>query len=460
MLERFRLRNDIMNRILVHSHRLGLIPNRRVLLDSAVWRFASSFTEDRNLRPEVCVVHRDTVPEGYPRGISHRFEKSRSTSLLNRDVDRMIEETVLAPLLAEPNQDSQRDSRQPTEEYQKNMFILDGEQGVGKSISLLQAVICARRKGIITMYVPSARTWTHGEGFFAATVVDGRNSILDGPSIVRFYDRPTQTLALLDGLLTAHGTVLASLPLTLDSHLRKEHQSLRNVRDLVAFGVNILRDVDSDWREYPAKGADALSYVIRELSSQATIPFLIAIDDYESFLGLTSMVSSDKRCLHADGIRVVSEHFGRSSVGRTASSLKRGALLLSLSKSCSVIRCRASRVRGTVDSPISDDVRNDPSGAAWISSLRKLSLTQEDQSIDKVLGSDWNFDPVAVSAVNTSTYAQIVDIPEWSVDEARKLILGLERNKESVMMNEDQREKLIVLAGGRGNILHKLIRCA
>lgn len=398
------------------------------------------------------------VPEGWPRGMSRRQQHVDSSSLLIRDVDQLVESTVITPLLESSASDAKVGSvmEDAGSSQKKKLFVLTGKRGVGKSSSMLQAVVTAREKGILTMYMPSARVWTHGDGFFAASAVEGLSPVVDGPSAIRFYDRPGQTKVLLQSFLAAHGKTLGSIPLRVESEFRANNPSLKTVQDVVRRGVEALDDIDSDWRSNPQLGGDSLSHLMKELAVQSEVPVLIAIDEYEAFLGLSSLVSKDKRCPHANCIRVVSENFGRGAIANTAASLTRGAVLVSLSKSHGITDWRPSRVRGTADYPVTDDVRKDPRGLLWLKYLGKLQNAKTEADIAGNLGADWKFDPVAVAAAKSARFTRFINIPEWSHSEAEQLVNQFERSKIFPSFKKEHRDRLILLAGGRSDLLHQL----
>jgi Mitochondrial ribosomal death-associated protein 3 len=411
-----------------------------------------------------------SVPEGWPAGPRRRFECMPAPTLLQRATDDKLLSLLLYSLQV-PRAASEHDFEDEDDspvEAAKPLVLLDGPRGVGKSAAMLRAVSDARRKGVVTMYIPSAREWTHGGGFFSAMPVEGSDPIMDGPEFIRYYDRPTQTLNLLSGMLAVHEEALAQIPLAIHSPLRDDNTSLATVRDVVSFGVDALVNVDADWRTAPRLGADALAHVIRELSAQSSFPVMFAIDDYEAFLGLTALVSGNKRFLHAGGIRAVADHFGRSALPSTAASLQRGVVLLALSESHGSRTCRPSRLQGTVDYPVTSDVRNDPTGRSWLAFMRRSVAAPDDwasqpDGVSDDIGfghGDWKLNPTAASAVEVAASTRIVDVPEWTPTESADIVADFEERNLVPDMPHHDRDRMLMLAGGRADLLHKMCQAA
>jgi hypothetical protein len=379
-------------------------------------------------------------------------------TLVKRSIDTVVEDQVIDPLL----------SSAPTDASARRLVLLDGERGVGKSAVLLRAVESARSRGVVTLYIPSARSWTHGDGFFAATTAEGKDPIVDGPDCIQYYDRPSQTLHALEGLFQSHGDALGDVPSSKHTPLLADQENLETLRDVALFGISALKSVDADWRLNPRQGADAFSRLILELSAQTIVPFLLAIDDYDACLGLTSLVSGNARCLHADSIRAVGEHFGRRAIGRTAQNMLRGMALVAVSRSHGRMKWRPSRVRGTIDYPVTEGIRNDPCGSKWLNHLRlHASEAQSDvkelsapSGATECVPADWTFDPVAVSASESAKCARFIDVPELTPVEAANIVGQFEQHRLIRDLNNQERAHILALSGGRGDILHNLCKAA
>jgi hypothetical protein len=421
-------------------------------------RVNQSGPQKRKKTASQCVVQLSpgNIPEGWPRGPRSRFEDLPAPTLIQRGVDTVVDSQVLDPLLSSTAKDQDL----------RRLVILDGERGVGKSTVLLRAVESARTRGIITLYIPSARAWTHGNGFFAATTRNGEDQIAGGPDCIRYYDRPSQTLCALEGLLQSHGDALANIAASSSTSLLADSAGLDTLRDVAQFGISTLKDVDADWRMNPQLGADAFSRVLLELSNQTDVPFLLAIDDYDAFLGLTSLVSGNGRCLHADSIRAVGQHFGRRAIGLTASSMLRGMALVALNRSHGRMKWRPSRVQGTIDYPVTEDIRKDPCGSTWLAHLRKHSEKSQEESKEvrtlsghvETLIADWKFDPVAVAASETAPFTRFIQVPELTPAEVASIVGEFQQHGLVRAMNFQERAHVMALSGGRADILHSLCK--
>lgn len=381
------------------------------------------------------------VPEGVPRSLSRRLDAQETPTLLGRESDAKIQAYI-------PSREGKSGVR---------AVLIDGPRGVGKSGALLRAVVKARGDGVVTMYVPSAREWTHGPGFFSATAVEGRDFIGDGAKAVRWYDRPRQSIALMRGLLDVHGNTLAEVQCGVGGEV-VDKAGAKNLRELAEYGVKVLEDVDSDWRNNPRLGGDALDAVIRELVAQKEVPFLLAIDDYGSLLGLTDLVSQNKRCVHATGIRAVAELFGRESLPRLLGSMGENcAVMVAFSASHGAPNWRHSRVEGTADYPITDDVREDPTGRVWLKRVREFTARIEESGPYNLLDEDMSLDPISVSAAAFSSAAvKYIQVPEWSASECGAFVGEYQDDKKIRSLESPEKMRLFQLAGGRADVLRKL----
>lgn len=297
--------------------------------------------------------------------------------------------------------------------------ILRGPKGVGKSTLLAHAVQAARASNQIVLYIPDARVWTHGRAFFAAAAVDGLQPHLDGLKAVRFYDRPAQTADLFHSVLEAHGEYLKSVPSRVDlrSEITKDCDTLH---DLLVLGDRLLADVDSNWRLHPEYAGSVLAQFIEELLV-AECPAAIVVDNYTALAGLTCMRDEQKRCLHANGIRVVAEHLGRDAVEKTAERLN-GPFVIAAETKPTFEEWRASRVCGVVDYPIDDVIRADPSGRIWWHGL-----------VNRV-----------------SDNGLVLDVPPLEVNEQRALCATFPEGRNRA------NDRLVALAGGRADVMRRI----
>lgn len=311
-----------------------------------------------------------------------------------------------------------------------SLILLDGPKGVGKSTLLSQSVAFARKHHHVVLHIPSAREWTRGGGFFTAKAVDGMEPHLDGLEAVRFYDRPSQTRKLFEDLLNAHAEILEQMPCheELCTPLTKECSS---VRELVKLGLDLLIDIDKDWGNNPTEAGDVLHQLIAELA-ESDHPVGIAIDDFHAFVGLTCMIDERQHRLHANCIRVVAEHFGRERIEATAKALRKGYIMLATDSDAPMEKWRKSRVRSVVDFPLTEEVRNDPSGKLWCHGLRDRVRKADDRD---------------------SLY---VPVSEMQGGELKALCATFEHGGLKRDHSRAYTDRLIALAGGRADKMRKI----
>lgn len=404
-------------------------------------------------------ISRELITEPFPRGLDRRFSITSDASLVPRTIDAQIFRDIVSPLACEAG-----DHERANLLKQRNVVVIDGDQGVGKSAVLLRAVEQARRSGTIALYIPSAREWTHGDGFFAATTVEDSDEAVPDPDNIAFYDRPSQTLPVLTGLIQAHEELLRDV--ACDAEAVSEMSDIgacQTAYDVVSRGIELLQDLDADWRQRPRQGCTALSATVRLLCRQTAFPFLIAIDQWNALAGLTSLVSTRRRCVHANAIRAVAEHFGRNAIGPTSASMHRGAVLLALSHSHGEHSWRPSRIRGTADYPITDDLRSDASGKEWMKYLQEFAgrtvedLARPSDDPYEILP-EWQLNPAAVSASRLAPRVRVVRVPRFSVPEMSTLLDDLTQLGILQELEPKDRKRVISMSGGRADILYGLCK--
>lgn len=305
-----------------------------------------------------------------------------------------------------------------------SLVLLAGSRGVGKSTTLQRAVGTAREHGYVVLYIPHANDWTHGGGFFCATRVENADPLHDGLKAVRFYDRPLQMQRLFEDMLRVHAKQLEQIPCV-------SKHSFHNVRQVVERGLHVLEHIDDDWRSAPRKAADMLHSMVRDLSASDT-PFLIAIDSYESFAGLTAMRNDRAQVLHANGIRCVAQMFGRDAIQDTASAIRNGFVILAQEGAHGYTTCRSSRVRGVVDFPLSEHIKRDPSGKFWLAQL-------------------WQQVTDAEQLENAASDTVCIDVPVMTHQEMGTVLRKCQHGSTSV--DDTTLNRLIQLSGGHPGVL-------
>lgn len=385
---------------------------------------------DKKVVPELWSTHAVVA------AASGRTEKplarlSDGATVLGRSFEDAIQAAVL----------SQYATSAPPEQPSPRLVLLGGVRGVGKSTSLLHTVHRARKAGFVVLYISRARDWTHGGGFFCPAPAENRDPVLEGLPAIRFYDRPQQLHSIFQCLLEAHSDQLADIPCSVPLSPTLAENAFANLRQLIEHGNALLDNIDSDWRSTPCRAGDVFHHLMLELCACETAPVLIAIDEFESLVGMTCMENESGEKLHANAIRSVAEYFGRSAIERTASSMKNGLVMLSMTGSQGLQRWRQSRVRSGTDYPLDEATLTDPSGAHWLERLYARARDSETQD------------------------AMCIDVPSLSASELQKLsAVYRPRSKQSNSdgftkaspIPEKEQERLMALSGGRGDLLQKL----
>lgn len=395
----------------------------------------SGFLEQmrRNLLPEVFGIGGQTVRKDQSRKPSARG--SRGHDERDQDFKRTLvrEETVALRERVISRYASEAAPRAVP--LPPQLVVVDGSKGVGKSSILEQVVAFARMKGFIVMYIPDSQAWTHGAGFFAATAVEDKDPLFDGLGAVRFYERPTQMHHVFQAMLDVHSDDLEGV------NCREEYATdltaqCRTLLDLALLGNQLLDDVDSNWRQNPGLAGEVFSRFVKELCACKSKPVAFVIDNYERFIGLTCMVNERAERLHANCIRAVADHFGRDAIEHTAAAVSNGFVLLATDPLYQFEDWRRSRLRSGVDYPLSDETLDDPSGRKWVADLK--SRVKDVSSERKLL----------------------VEVPNLTSSELKTMCStfvagGLRRLVDSSNPGPEQ-ERLVALAGGRGDLLKKI----
>lgn len=286
------------------------------------------------------------------------------------------------------------------------LILLGGERGTGKTTALRGAVAAARAAGHVALYIPKATAWTHGGGFFCAS---------EGEAGPLWYDRPNETRASLESLLEMHASDLARVACPTDD--------AADLREAAERGVDLIANIDDDWRSNPVQAGRLFSTVVEALAASEDVCFVVAIDEADAFAGLTALSNARGRVVHSCAISAVGRHFGRDAVGPFARRMKNGAVVLAQSGSHPQRYVRKSRVLGSEGFPASEEVRSDPSGAEW-------------------LGEMWG------AAEEGKMMVEFRRFMRFEMEEILRL-----RNMDVREASADAVERLMVLAAGRGDTL-------
>jgi len=142
-------------------------------------------------------------------------------------------------------------------------LILDGETGTGKSALLCQAVHYARAQNVLTLYIPNASAWTHGEWSWPNVLLPG------------FFDVPDATREMFLYFSVAHRKILEKLSLRCtpsDLPVERGEKSPKTLYDLCDW-VNRTQAPTSIERQ-----SVAIKYLLDELLMIKDIPVLYVVD--------------------------------------------------------------------------------------------------------------------------------------------------------------------------------------
>ncbi|ETW09771.1 hypothetical protein H310_00253 [Aphanomyces invadans] len=207
-------------------------------------------------------------PSGLPKRIKEMFE------LVEPNKHFMLRKPVATILSAMSNFPESWPERWP-----EKAFVLDGERGTGKTVSLIQIVTFARENGWIVLHVPHARSWTHDAPYVTkAAYHEGK------------FDIDVVGADILKQLIQCHGDQLASLPLRGDygdvyyprTFIKKPKKASEyNKGDLT------LLDICESGLKDELLTCKAVLDLKAELAEVTEFPVLIAIDEYNTWFHKT-----------------------------------------------------------------------------------------------------------------------------------------------------------------------------
>nr|6HIV_Cg Chain Cg, mS29 [Trypanosoma brucei brucei]6HIW_Cg Chain Cg, mS29 [Trypanosoma brucei brucei]6HIZ_Cg Chain Cg, mS29 [Trypanosoma brucei brucei]6SG9_Cg Chain Cg, mS29 [Trypanosoma brucei brucei]6SGB_Cg Chain Cg, mS29 [Trypanosoma brucei brucei]7PUA_Cg Chain Cg, mS29 [Trypanosoma brucei brucei]7PUB_Cg Chain Cg, mS29 [Trypanosoma brucei brucei] len=192
-----------------------------------------------------------TMPPGHPRGFLYRKE----THLLNLFVDKVqhwhTKRSVLSSLT-----------------NGRTGFIVDGPTGCGKSALMCQVVHFARSRNIVTLYVPDAKVWTHGEWCWPSTILPG------------FFDAPDAARSFLKYFAVANRATLTSWKLRCtpkDLPTEQGERQPQNLYELCEWGHRAVAPASIDRQSVCVK------FLMDELSEEKKLPVVIVVDGWNLF---------------------------------------------------------------------------------------------------------------------------------------------------------------------------------
>lgn len=193
---------------------------------------------------------------GHPRGFLFR----RQSYLLNQYIDKLSKASVAGINTMWPVLQSLTGNRPG--------FIVDGDTGTGKSALMAQAVHFARsRDNFLTVYIPNAKDWTHGEWCWPSVLVPG------------FWDAPDAARNFLGYFARSQANQLRNWPLKvtpkdLPVESGQNEQPPTTLYELCEWGaghrVGAPANVD--------RQSVALKFLLDELLAETTKPILFVVD--------------------------------------------------------------------------------------------------------------------------------------------------------------------------------------
>ncbi|RNF15809.1 uncharacterized protein Tco025E_05378 [Trypanosoma conorhini] len=191
------------------------------------------------------------MPPGHPRGFLYRKE----AHLLNLFIDKVqywqAKHDVLSSLT----------NNRPG-------FIIDGPTGCGKSALMAQVVHYARSRKLLTLYVPNAKDWTHGEWCWPSTILPG------------FFDAPDAARSFLRYFAIANRTTLLSWRLKCtpnDLPVEQGERQPQNLYELCEWGHKAVAPASID------RQSVCIKFLLDEISEEKKIPIVIVVDGWNLF---------------------------------------------------------------------------------------------------------------------------------------------------------------------------------
>lgn len=191
------------------------------------------------------------MPPGHPRGFLYRKE----SHLLNCFIDKL------------PYWSRKRDVLHSLTNGRSG-FIFDGPTGCGKSALLCQAVHFARSRNLLTLYIPNAKDWTHGEWCWPSTILPG------------FFDSPDAGRTFLKYFARANRDILQRWRLRCtpdDLPLERGEVQPCNLFELCEWGHHVEAPASID------RQSVCLKFVLDEISAEKRMPILFVVDGWNLF---------------------------------------------------------------------------------------------------------------------------------------------------------------------------------
>ncbi|CCW65264.1 unnamed protein product [Phytomonas sp. EM1] len=191
------------------------------------------------------------MPPGHPRGFLYRKESHLLNIFIHKLTFRETKWSVAKTLSAG-----------------RPGFILDGPTGCGKSALICQAVHFARSRDILTLYVPNAKVWSHGEWCWPSVILPG------------FFDAPDASREFLKSFSISNRSILENWLLRCtpsDLPIDQGETSPKTLLQLCEWGHQAVAPASID------RQSVCMKFLFDELSAEKEKPILIVVDGWNLF---------------------------------------------------------------------------------------------------------------------------------------------------------------------------------
>ncbi|CCW66650.1 unnamed protein product [Phytomonas sp. Hart1] len=191
------------------------------------------------------------MPPGHPRGFLYRKESHLLNTFIQKLTFWATKRSVISTL----------SNGRPG-------FILDGPTGCGKSALVCQAVHFARSRNILTLYIPNAKTWTHGEWCWPSVILPG------------FFDAPDAAREFLQYFAISNRNILENWSLKCtpsDLPIDQGETSPKTLLQLCEWGYQAVAPASID------RQSVCIKFLLDELSAEKEKTILIVVDGWNLF---------------------------------------------------------------------------------------------------------------------------------------------------------------------------------
>ncbi|KAA8492477.1 hypothetical protein FVE85_7984 [Porphyridium purpureum] len=379
----------------------------------------------------------EAVPEGFPARVAEFFGDIKRTTLLVRSTDMLLEEHLFSL-------HSQTEAGQSIQDA--GAVYLDGPGGSGKSASVLRLVCAARNSGWTVLYIPDTKKILYGSGSYVPWLGEktGRNE--DGK--VWWYDRPEPTLSILKSFKEVHGNELARMEITSDgcdtTRELLNRADTSNVLGLVDFALDTGENIEVHHELGPKLIGDVFDTMLNCLCGPVENPVLIAIDDWNSLVGLSDFFTPRQRRIHSRGIRLSNRFI---NISELSARMQNGFVVAANSKQVPPCFERRSRVVGGIykEFMVTDEDKAAPSGESILQTFFDNSRLVDTNLLPTQITEEHRLSTTGNITLRCSTFRR----EEW---------LALVREYQDARFLRDQDpallDRIFVACSGRAHLLH------